>query len=55
MREYFIPHKTGAPAMNATIVLCLIGIAAGLTSGFFGIAAGLLLFRHLFISLGSHK
>jgi uncharacterized protein len=29
--------------MNATIVLCLIGIAAGLTSGFFGIGGGIII------------
>ena len=29
--------------MNPTVVLCLIGIAAGLTSGFFGIGGGIII------------
>ncbi|MDD5672846.1 MAG: sulfite exporter TauE/SafE family protein [Chitinivibrionales bacterium] len=29
--------------MNATAVLCLIGITAGLTSGFFGIGGGIII------------
>ena len=29
--------------MNATVVFCLIGIAAGLTSGFFGIGGGIII------------
>jgi uncharacterized protein len=29
--------------MNATVAFCLIGITAGLTSGFFGIGGGIII------------
>jgi uncharacterized protein len=38
-----ILDKAGAFAMNQTIVLCCIGVVAGLTSGFFGLGGGLII------------